>query len=341
MLGLGFVTVLVAAAPSASATITVVAVDQATGEVGAVGSSCAPVDLAGSAVLVPDVGAAVVLGPRGEQPAGSLLRKLDEGDAGTVLRKVEGLNPDGAHRYAVAVLPPSTATGGTGAAPPVAGAARTATAAAQGEWLRNPSQLDRALAAFDASHGLLANRLLDALDAGNLGGGDRRCGRQRASSAFLIVTGPLGSVVIPARGLDHVQQKQRQILNTLGGQIASDEVADRLLEAAALPRPVGPGAPSVYLSLLQPRRGFDAVMLLGQAYRASRTIPTATPTDTPTATAKASASTTTRAEGTQDPERTTGRPDGVTAIVLVGAAAVIVLILTGRSRRRGSDDRDG
>lgn len=312
----------------ASATITIVAVDQGSGEVGAVGSSCAPVDLAGAAVLVPDVGAAVVLGPREERSAGRLLHKLDEGDAGGVLRKVEGLNPDDTHRYAVAVLPPSTVVGGSGTAPPIAWAARTKTAAAQGEWLRDPVQVDRALAAFDRAHGPLAERLLDALDAGNVGGGDRRCGRQRATSAFLIVTGPLGSVVIPARGLEDVHRKQQQILNSLGSQIASDEVADRLLEAAALPRPVGPGAPTVYLSLLQPRRGFDAVTLLRQAYVETQ----ATPTPSPAPPAVSSVPTATTAPP-GDPARTNGGPDGVTAVLLIGAAVVIVLALTRRSRR--------
>jgi uncharacterized Ntn-hydrolase superfamily protein len=324
-LGLAAVSI-VGSAPPASATIVIVAVAPGSGEVGAVGSSCAPVDLAGAAVLVPGVGAATVLGPREERTAGKLLRKLDEEGAVAVLRRVEGLNPDGAHRYAVAVLPPSTAIGGTGAAPPIARAGRVATAAGQGDRLRNPDQVDRALEAFDASRGALPDRLLAALDAGNRGGGDRRCGRQRATSAFLIVTDPLGSVVIPARGLEDVRRKQQQILNTLGGQIASDEVADRLLEAAALPRPVGPGAPSVYLSLLQPRGGFDAVTLLRQAFEGSQ----ASATPTPTATAV----------HTQDPARSDGGPDGVMAMLVLGAAVVVVLALTRRRRRRegGPDD---
>jgi hypothetical protein len=317
------------AAPPASATITIVAVDQRTGDVGAIGSSCAAVDLAGAAVLVPSVGAATVLGPREERPAGSLLRKLDEGDAGDILRSVERLNPDGSHRYAVAVLPPSTSVGGTGAAPPIAGSGRSVTAAAQGEWLRNPADVQRALDAFDEAGGPLAERLLDALDAGNQGGGDRRCGRQRATTAFLMVTGPLGSVVIPARGLEDVKRKQRQILTTLGGQIASDEVADRLLEAAALPRPVGPGKPSVYLSLLQPRRGFDAVTLLRQAFEETRASPAPSVTATPIPDTVAPV-----------PEGTNDEPDGVTAVFLLGAAGVIVLALSRRSRRR-SEGGDG
>jgi len=332
---LGLVAIsVVGSVPPAAATITVVGVDQGSGEVGAVGSTCAPSDLAATAVLVPGVGAATLLGPRDEEAAGTLLRKLDAGDAAAVLRKAGGLATDATHRFAVAVLPPSTAVGGGGTAPPLARAGMGATVASQGEWLREPAAVRHAIRAFERARGSLAERLLDALDAGNRGGGDRRCGPQRASSAFLIVTGPLGSVVIPARGLDGVAKKQRQILDSLGGQIAADEIAARLLEAAALPRPVGPGKPPVYLSLLQPRGGFDAVDLLRQAYDAAQSPASAAPTTTPAS----SPSATGRTPG---PGRERTGLDGFAAVAAVAATGAIVIVVTRRSRRRSSDPDGG
>lgn len=327
-IGLLTITVPLLVAPPASATITIVGVDRGSGEVGAVGSSCAPVDLAATAVLVPGVGAATVLGPREERAAARLLRSLDEGSAADVLRRVERRDADAVHRYAVAVLPPTTAVGGAGVAPPIAGARTGATAAVQGEWLRDPDQVARALTAFEGSRGPLAERLLDALDAGNRGGGDRRCGSQRASTAFLIVAGPLGSIVIPARGLDDVRHEQQQVLNSLGGQIAADEVADRLLEVAALPRPVGPGAPPVYLSLLQSRHGFDAVTLIRQAYEESQASASPTASASPSATF---APTSSAPPATR--ERTNGGPDAFTALLVIGVTALIALMWSRRSRR--------
>ncbi len=319
---------------AASATIVIVAVDRSTGEVGAVGSSCAAVDLAGVAVLVPGEGAAAVLGARGDAPAEEMLESLHGADAGAVLREAKRLDPDGTLRFAVAVLPGRAAVGGRGTAAPVAGAGAATSAAAQGEWLRNESEVRRALDAFEAARGPLAQRLLDALDAGNRGGGDRRCGRQRASSAFLIVTDRLGSVVVPARGSAGVHRRQRHILSTLGGQIASDEITDRLLEAAALPRPTGPGAPSVYLSLLQPRRGFDAVSLLRQAYE--ETAASATPT--PDASSEpAASSAAVRAGAATSSAGSPGAPGALTAVLAIAAAVVVLVLVLARRSRRASD----
>ena len=63
----------------------------------------------------------------------------------------------------------------------------------------------------------------------------------------------------------------------MGTTVAADELGDLLRDAAGLRRPTGPGHPDLYLSLIQPAHGFNAVSLLDQAYRQLPAGPTPTP----------------------------------------------------------------
>jgi hypothetical protein len=84
----------------------------------------------------------------------------------------------------------------------------------------------------------------------------------------------------------------------VGKTIAADQVSDLILEAVALKRPTGPGRPDLYLSLIQPEFGFNAVDLLGQAFRQLQSSPAPTPAAgpgvAPVAAAPASAGTSVR-----------------------------------------------
>ncbi len=64
------------------------------------------------------------------------------------------------------------------------------TAASQGNILVDVAVVDAALAAFDASDGALADRLVAALVAGADAGGGSRCDNQTATAAALIVAAP-------------------------------------------------------------------------------------------------------------------------------------------------------
>jgi uncharacterized Ntn-hydrolase superfamily protein len=64
------------------------------------------------------------------------------------------------------------------------------TAASQGKILVEATVVDAAFAAFDASAGTLADRLVAGLITGADAGGDSRCGDQTATAAALLVAVP-------------------------------------------------------------------------------------------------------------------------------------------------------
>ncbi len=133
-----------------------------------------------------------------------------------------------------------------------------------------------------------AERLLSALEAA----WPADACRGRPSAAFLVLTSPGEDLVAPGRGLRAARLRTKGVIAQLGGTLAADELADRLLEAASIPHPQGPGAPALYLSLLQPPGGFDVVPLLRQAYEQTASTPDAAPSvGTPTTAAPTSGGT--------------------------------------------------
>jgi uncharacterized Ntn-hydrolase superfamily protein len=81
------------------------------------------------------------------------------------------------------------------------GAAQGYGVSVQGNTLPDARIIGNVLAAFEKasknSEMTLADRLMAALEAGAAGGGDRRCGQQKARSAFIIVAKPTDDVKSP------------------------------------------------------------------------------------------------------------------------------------------------
>jgi uncharacterized Ntn-hydrolase superfamily protein len=318
---------VLASAVSASATTTVLGVSRRGAQVGAAGVTCGPVDFAAAVAIVPGTGAGAVQGRLGVDGPQRFAQLLGAGaPASEAVATVSEDDPSRAERqYAAVVLADGGAVVATHGRPFTRGVAQDDVAVV-GSSLRRPSQVGRVLAAFrSAEDRPLAERLLAALGAAERSGGDRRCGDQRGSSAFLIVTDPQDRPVVPARDLDRARRRQRHVLDTLGGHVASDELADRLLGAAALPRPSGPGAPAVYLSILQPRGGFDAVDLLRQAYAQ-----TAAPSGSPGAPSPT-------AGRTMDPLGHEGGLPRGWFVWVIGAITVVGLLSALAARRREDD----
>jgi hypothetical protein len=173
-------------------------------------------------------------------------------------------------------------------------------------------------------HAGLAERLLGALEATAAA---HACDG-RPSAAFLIVSRPQGTPLVPARGLAAARSRQRGVLKHLSGQLAADELEDRLLGAGSIPHPTGPRAPAVYVSLLASPEGFGAVTLLRQAYDQ---INAGSPTASPIATAAPS------------PARDASSSDRghvlVIGLLVIGAIAAILGIA--RRLRRLDDDQNG
>ena len=189
-----------ALATPAAATWSIVAVDPATREVGIAGASCFP----GSVVIagvVPGRGAVAAQGLTSVAARDRAVALLREGVApAAIVTTIRATAVDDAwapmrwlRQYGVASLVgAATATAAyTGPlALPWRGDRPGRGVSVQGNVLRSPAVLDRALAAFTATPERcgLASALLRGLAAGGAEGGDRRCSReQTALSAFLVV----------------------------------------------------------------------------------------------------------------------------------------------------------
>ena len=288
---------MLAMASPAWATVSIVAVDPATGQVGVAAASCAQFDLARIATVLPGVGAAVSQGRQRRGDPLSLLNAMRS--ASTSTEALDHAAParaggDDTRQYAVAMLEGGTAMR-TGSHLPQAAAETAAdTVAVVGNNLTTPKVVERAEAAFMAGSGDLAHRLIAGLMASSTAGGDRRCETQTATSAFIIVAGPGQRSVVPIRGLPGVALRREKVFGMVGKTVAADELGDLLRDASGLRRPTGPGSPDLYLSLIQPAHAFNAVELLAQGYRqllaTSPPTPAPTPSSSPpTSTAAASA----------------------------------------------------
>lgn len=196
---------LLAAAAPARATWSIAAIDPATREVGVAGASC----ILGSeviAVIVPDHGAAVVQAMTNPDARVKLRASLAAGRSATgALHEVTtrwfdsflGAPTRNLRQYGVVTLDdPAAPVSFTGLWTPGARAAEAARGVTvQGNSLRGPEVVTRALARFRAAgHGCtprLADRLMAALVAGGEAGGDKRCAPALAAlSAFLYVAAP-------------------------------------------------------------------------------------------------------------------------------------------------------
>ncbi len=179
---------------SAEATWSVVAVDSETGEVGVAVASCVGFEVTAVPVLVPGVGAAAsqanISAPSGERFVDALVGGATASEAIEVVLAADDAPDD--RQFGVVVLDGGGA-GWTGADTlDVALDRRTAngTVSVQGNTLVSDGVVDAVIAAFEATEGELADRLVAGLVAGADAGGDSRCGEQTATAAALIVARP-------------------------------------------------------------------------------------------------------------------------------------------------------
>jgi len=318
----------------ARATVSILAVDPSTGEVGVAAASCVQFDLARIATVVPGVGVAVSQGDERRGDPLRLLASLQKGmtasealhEAAAPMSSAAG----GARQYGVVTLKGGAAALTGAGAHPVAADTSGGTVVAVGTELRSRSGVERARDAFLRTSGDLAHRLIAGLQAAGAAGGDRRCHSQRATAAFIIVADPGKSPVVPIRGLAAVAHRQRKVMRMVGQTVAADQLGDLLRDAAGLRRPTGPGAPDLYLSLIQPAHGFNAVSLLAQAYRQLLASPS--PTPAPARTPAPTPSPTSAPSGSVQPSRAGGGPAGY--VWLAAAGILVSLGYRRRVRRR-------
>lgn len=213
-----------AGAAPASATWSILAVDPATREVGVAGASCSYM-VQGIEGVVPGTGILVVQAASNADARAKGTALLGEGaDADAILAAMRA--PEFApeeQQYAVLLLDdaggPRTATGAANDA--WSGARGGNGFCVQGNTLTDAGVVDRAFAAYEEAltrpELTMADRLLAALTAGAVSGGDARCGEQRARTAFVKVV----------RADDHPQVPYLNLV-VLGAEEGGPSAVERL-----------------------------------------------------------------------------------------------------------------
>lgn len=179
---------------SAYATWSIIAVDRATGEIGIAGASCT-FDVSGVASVVPGKGAIVVQAASNyfaRMQGVSELQNDSSAEAILEVMKAEKFTPE-RQQYGVILLQENTK--------PLVysgseindwrGSKLGDDVAVLGNILVGEEVVSQAFNAFDhARDKAFANRVMNALKAGEEAGGDNRCAEQAARSAFISIYSP-------------------------------------------------------------------------------------------------------------------------------------------------------
>jgi len=188
----------------AAATWSILAVDPETREVGVAAASCSYM-VQGIEGVVPGVGILAVQADSNADARAKGVERMEAGaDAAAILdaMKAEEFSPE-EQQYAVIVLgeesEPRVFTGGADEA--WSGARTGDGFCVQGNTLTDRGVVDRTFAAYERAlrdpRLTMADRLLAAIAEGGDGGGDARCGEQRATSAFVKVVRPDDQARVP------------------------------------------------------------------------------------------------------------------------------------------------
>ncbi len=180
---------------SSYATWSIIAVDRNTGEIGIAGASCT-FDVSGIASLIPGKGAIVV---QASSNYFARIKGVDLMENNTPIvdilkaMKAKEFNPE-RQQYGVIILDNNSAPlvySGT-EIKDWYGSRVGDSFAVLGNILVGPNVINEAFNSFnEAKDKPFSERLMDALKAGENAGGDKRCGEQKARSAFISVYNPV------------------------------------------------------------------------------------------------------------------------------------------------------
>jgi len=180
----------------ASATWSIVVLDRTTQRIGVAGASCTG-DVYGIMGLLPGKGVLIAQASSHVPSIQAGMRLLSQGaSADSVWRILSdpALDPQLAVRqYAVATLQGDIVQFTGDSTPGYHGDRKALDVLVQGNTLPGPDVLDRVMTAIRAARAArhtLEDVLMAGLQAGADAGGDKRCGAQRATSAFLVVARP-------------------------------------------------------------------------------------------------------------------------------------------------------
>jgi uncharacterized Ntn-hydrolase superfamily protein len=181
---------------TASATWSIVILDPKTNRIGVAGASCTA-DVYGIMGMRPGKGVIIAQAISNTPSIQLGIKLLDEGaSADSVWRAIGSASFDpqlSIRQYAIATLRDDIVQFTGSETPDYHGDRKADNVFVQGNTLSGPEVLDRVMAAIArarAQHRSLEDALMAGLQAGADAGGDKRCGKQRAMSAFLVVARP-------------------------------------------------------------------------------------------------------------------------------------------------------
>jgi uncharacterized Ntn-hydrolase superfamily protein len=189
-----YLTLILILPANAHATWSIIAVDRNTGEAGIAGASCTS-DVTGIASVIPGKGAIVVQAASNyfaRMHGASLIDKSAPPDEILDAIRKKQFDPENQQYGLVTLYDDGTPLVYSGVnISNWRGAKLGADFATLGNTLVGQAVIDDAFKAFDSNRDKsLAERLMFALNAGANAGGDNRCGRQYARSAFVMVYQP-------------------------------------------------------------------------------------------------------------------------------------------------------
>ncbi|MFN2602196.1 MAG: DUF1028 domain-containing protein [Gemmatimonadaceae bacterium] len=180
----------------ASATWSIVILDRASQRIGVAGASCTD-DVYGIMGLLPGKGVLVAQAISNTPSIQLGMKMLAEGvPVDSVWRAISDTTVDrqlANRQYALATLRGDILQFTGAATPDYHGDRKAADVLVQGNTLPGPEVLDRVMAAIGdarATERSMEDVLMAGLQAGADAGGDKRCGAQRATSAFLVIARP-------------------------------------------------------------------------------------------------------------------------------------------------------
>lgn len=180
----------------ASATWSIVILDRATQRIGVAGASCTD-NVYGIMGLLPGKGVLMAQAISNTPSIQLGMKLLGEGaPADSVLRVISDTTVDrqlATRQYALATLHGNVVQFTGAETPDYHGDRKAADVLVQGNTLPGPEVLDRVMAAIGDSRARgrrMEDVLMAGLQAGADAGGDKRCGAQRATSAFLVIARP-------------------------------------------------------------------------------------------------------------------------------------------------------
>jgi uncharacterized Ntn-hydrolase superfamily protein len=180
----------------ASATWSIVLLDRATHRIGVAGASCTD-DVYGIMGLLPGKGVLVAQAISNTPSIQLGMKLLGEGaPVDSVWRVISDTTVDrqlASRQYALATLNGDIVQFTGAGTPDYHGDRKAADVLVQGNTLPGPQVLDRVIAAIGAARTKgrsMEDVLMAGLQAGADAGGDKRCGAQRATSAFLVIARP-------------------------------------------------------------------------------------------------------------------------------------------------------